>query len=507
MSLIGLDIGTTGCKAVAFDENGFEIGKGYVEYPLIHPKPGWAELATDTIWDSVKKVLKEAAGKAGSDKPTALAISCQGEAIAPVDRKGNALYNFSVSFDDRTIPQSKWWEENLGKERIFQITGIPLHPMHSINKIMWFKENRPEIYEKTWKFLCVEDYLIFKLTGAAVISYSLASRTMAFDITSKDWSETILDKAGIDKNLLSESRPSGYLAGEIITSLADELGLSPNLKVVTGGHDQGCGTLGAGVTMAGYAMNATGTSDVICPIMNEANLSSKLLDSNFCCNPHVVDDFYLSIGFNLTGGLLMRWYRDTLCAGEVAQAEKLGCDPYEIIDATSSDKIARPMFLPHFVGSGTPTLDPLSRGALLNLTVDVDKAELNRAVLDSINYEMRFNIETMGEAGIKIERIRAIGGGAKSKRWLQLKADVFGIPVESLEVNEAASLGAAILAGKATGIYKDFSDSLGNIIRIKKIHEPDLKEHKLYENQYQLYKNIYPEMKALNHRFSSISKQ
>ena len=241
----------------------------------------------------------------------------------------------------------------MGRERIFDITGIPLHPMHTINKIIWFRENRPDIFNIAWKFLCVEDYVIFRLTGITAISHSLASRTMAFDLHRKSWSPVMLDAAGIDEDLLSLPMPSGEAAGLIIPSVARELSLPGNLTVATGGHDQGCGALGSGVIREGYAMNATGTSDVIFPVMNKPNLSHKLLVSNFCCCPHVMQDLYCSIGFNLTGGLLMRWYRDVLCKGEAAEAQALGCSQYDLIDEMTSYKIARPIFLPHFVGSGT----------------------------------------------------------------------------------------------------------------------------------------------------------
>lgn len=500
MSLIGLDVGTTGCKAVAFDEQGRELAQAYREYSLLHPQPGWSELSTATIWSAVQEVLACVAQTIGtSDPPHALSVSCQGEAVAPIAQDGQALYNFSVSFDDRTIPQYHWWLEQVGKEQIFQITGMPLHPMHSINKIMWFQEHRPKIFAKTWKFLCVEDYIIFQLSGELAIDYSLAARTMAFDIRALTWSADMLRAANIDREVLPVPYPSGTAVGVIRPTLAQELGLPTGMKIVTGGHDQPCGALGAGVIKAGLALNATGTSDVLCPAMQEPILTPRMLAYNYSCYPHTFRDYYCSIGFNLTGGLLLRWYRDVLCAGECAEARQRGCDPYQIIIEHASAEIARPLFLPHFVGSGTPTLDPISRGALVNLTIDVDKAELNRAVLDSLNYEMRYNIEAMEDAGIPIETIRAIGGGAKSERWLQLKADVFGKPVELLEVTEAAALGAAFLAGQAIGTYTEIANDIQHIVRPKKCFEPNPRQHVRYADRYAAYKEIYPTLREFNH--------
>ena len=505
MSLIGLDVGTTGCKAVVFDEYGNELMQAYREYPLLHPQPGWSELSTTTIWLAVQEVLAHVAKAIGtSDPPQAISVSCQGEAVAPIAKDGQALYNFSVSFDDRTMPQYRWWLEHVGKEKIFQITGMPLHPMHSINKIMWFQENRPDIFAKTWKFLCVEDYVIFKLSGELAIDHSLAARTMAFDIRTRQWSAEMLQAVNIDRDILAVPFPSGTVVGIIQPTLAQGLFLPRHTKIVTGGHDQPCGALGSGVIKEGLAMNATGTSDVICPAISEPILTNKMLRNNYSCYPHTFADYYCSIGVNLTGGLLLRWYRDVLCAGECAEAQHRDCDPYQVIIEHASTEIARPMFLPHFVGSGTPTLDPISRGALVNMTIDVDKGELNRAVLDSLNYEMRYNIEAMEDAGIPIGTIRAIGGGAKSERWLQLKADVFGKPVELLEVTEAAALGAAFLAGQAIGIYTNIASDIQHIVRPKKCFEPDMQQHELYAERYASYKDIYPTIREFNHKLTTL---
>ncbi len=502
MSLIGLDVGTTGCKAVAFTEEGDELARAYREYPLQHPKPGWSELSADTIWQNTQDVLQSVGAVLGNDPPAALSVSCQGEGVTPIDRNGKTLNDIVVTFDERTIPQFEWWQSRLGRKRIFQVTGMPLHPMHTINKIMWFRENRPDIFEAAHKFLCVEDFVLFRLSGELATDYSLAARTMAFDVRAREWSDEILSAAQVDRSLLPDVRPSGEVVGRIRSDVARALSLPVDMQIATGGHDQPCGALGAGIVAEGLAMNATGTSDVICPALTKPVLTKKMLDNNYSCYPHVYPDLYCSIGFNLTGGLLMRWYRDVLCAGEVLEAGKRGCDPYEIIVETASRHKARPLFLPHFVGSGTPTLDPMSRGGLFNLTIDVDKSELNRAVLDSTNYAMRLNIEMMEESGIKIERLRAVGGGAKSSKWLQLKADVFGKPVESLAISEAAALGAALLAGKAIGTYSNFFEAVNSIVRVQRTFTPRKNETDEYEEHYQDYKRLYPAVRDLNHRFS-----
>ena len=313
MSLLGLDIGTTGCKAVAFDPEGRVLAHAYRENPLLHPQPGWSELDAENLWLKVKEVIIEINSGLASDPVDALSVSSQGEAVTPIDKTGRPLYNFSVSFDHRTVGQAEWWRKNMGAKEIFKITGIPLHAMHTINKIMWFKRNRPDIYEKTVKFLCVEDYINFRLTGEYVTDWSLAARTMAFDLIKKKWSSRILAKAGIEERLLPAAYQSGTPAGKISGVLTRELGFKKDVPVACGGHDQPCGALGSGIIKSGMAMNATGTSDVICPAFDKPILTAVMLKNSYSCSPHVKAGQYVSVAFNLTGGLLLRWYKDVFC--------------------------------------------------------------------------------------------------------------------------------------------------------------------------------------------------
>ncbi|MBI4243741.1 MAG: hypothetical protein HY606_06585 [Planctomycetes bacterium] len=502
MSLLGLDIGTTGCKAIVFNEGGQVLSCAYREYSLSHPRPGWVEISPHLIWDKVSEILREVNSKVRRDPVKAVSISCQGEAVLPISENGEELYNFIITFDSRTQPQCDWWRQNMGAKKIFSITGMPLHPMYSINKIMWLKENEHEIFQKTWKFLCVEDYIIYRLSSETATDYSLAARTMAFDVVKREWSNKILEKAGIERRLLPSVYPSGTAVGKVTEEVAKETGFNNRVIAATGGHDQPCGALGAGIVSPGMAMNATGTSDVICPAFPKPILNEDMLKFNYCCYPHTCEDYYCSIAFNLTGGLLLRWYRDTLCYEEREKAMKTGQDPYEIILSEMSDEPQDLFILPHFVGAGTPYLDPNSRGVILGLTLETKKPHLARAVIDSINYEMNVNIDRMEEAGIEIKELRAIGGGAKSKKWLQMKADVFDKPVVSLKVSEAASLGTAILAGKASGIFKSTQEAVDRLIKIEKVYEPDASEHNQYQEKYQRYLKIYDLLREFNREIS-----
>jgi xylulokinase len=499
MSLVGLDIGTTGCKAVAFSHEGKMLASAGREYPLLHPFVGAAELDPHQVWQYVRETLSQINSEVESDPVEALALSSQGESCVPLDRQGNPLANIVVTFDNRTIEQEEWWAVNVGAKRIFSVTGMPLHPMHTLSKMMWFRKHQPTVYERAWKFLCCEDYVIYRLTGKPALDHSLAGRTMAFDVTKREWSDEMIGLACVEKEKLAECFLSGTAIGEVTRDVADEIGFRRMVTVATGGHDQPCGALGSGVVTSGCAMNATGSNDCILPVMEEVFLDDKMLQSNYCCYPHVFEDMYCSIGFNLTGGLLVRWYRDNFGTEAIERAREQGKDAYEILFDEMGQEIRDLFILPHFVGSGTPYLDARSRGAIVGLTLDVTKEDIYRAIIDSINYEMKINIECLEDAGVRIEMMRAIGGGSKSEKWLQMKADVFGKPVYSLQVSEAASLGAAILAGKSINVYSSLGEAVDLLVKPNRCFEPNPHMTGQYEEKYQKYKALYKSLKQFNH--------
>ena len=502
MSCLGLDIGTTGAKAIVFDDVGRILSQAYRDYPLIHPKPEWAELDANALWATTKAVIRQTASELKHDPIRAIGVCSQGEAVVPLNKKGHVLYNFTVSFDNRTIPQLDWWKENVGADYVFKVTGMPLHSMYSINKVMWFAENMPEVHNNVWKYLCVEDFIIYRLCGETAIDYSLAARTMAFDVTARRWSNDMLSKAGLDDSLLSSPCASGTQVGTVTGGLADELALQSKVAVVAGGHDQACAALGAGIIHQGMSMNSIGTVDVLCPALPRCILNSSMLENNYCCYPHAYPGVYISVAFNLTGGLLLRWYVDVLCEHETQQAAKRGIDPYSFIIDQASTEPANVFILPHFVGAGTPALDPQSKGAFVGLTVSTTKSDLTRAVLDSINYEMKYNVECMKNSNIAIDELRAIGGGAKSAKWLQMRADVFGTRVSALKVTEAGALGAAMLAAKAIKQFSSLDEAIANMVKVETEYWPNSNEQEKYQSHYDAYRQIYPSLRKLNHRMS-----
>ncbi len=501
MALIGLDIGTTGCKSHYFSDDLDLITSASKEYGVDIPHPKWAEQDAELVWRLAKECLKACVQKANaSDRVWSIGLSVQGEAVTPVDNEGRALRPMILGMDTRTNTENKRIREDFGEKAIFELTGMPIHSINTFPKLLWLREHERQIWEKADKFLLYEDFIINKLTGRAIISKCLASRTQIYDIAKDTWSEEILQYLGIGTSQLAQLKPSGYACGSMRSDLAGELGFSKPPIISTGGHDQACSALGAGITKPGMAMVSTGTAEVVEVAIQTPHLNDTLFKGNMSVYQHTFQGLYVVMTLNQSGGFILRWFRDTFCHKEMIDASALGLDAYNLILKDVDTKPSPIMMLPHFAGSGTPTFDTLSKGAVLGLTFATTRADVAKAILDGLTMELRLNLEVLQAGGISIDVLRAIGGGAKSSLWLQLKADITGIPVAVPAVTEAAGMGAAILGGVATGVFDDPVQAINRHLTIQKVYEPDSSNKALFDERYELYKLIYPIVKGINHK-------
>jgi xylulokinase len=498
MSLIGLDIGTTGCKAAAFDEEGKMLSSYYKEYPLYIPEADQCELEPEEIWSAVQEVVRATSLDVKKKDPVwAVGISTLGDSVTPLGKKGDPIYRTVVgAADRRAVSQSDWIEEHISREKLFKLTGSPLHAYCAIPKILWFRENRPDIFNQAKKFTGWQEIIHTKLGLSPSIDYSLAGRTMLVNISTRDWAFDLFDICSVDPELFFPLSSSTNVAGKIGKACAEPLGLDPGVMVVTGGFDQCCCAMGAGVMESGMAALTLGTLEAITVIYDTCRLELPLLEGNHGCGFHILDDFYFSLGYVTTSGAVLKWYRDTLGSVEVREGLKTKQDPYEIMVNSTPDRPANVFALPYFTGTGTPWLDLNQRGAVFGLSLDTDRAEIIKGILDGICYEVRLNLESMESAGLTINRLRAAGGGARSDRWMQLKADITGVPVETAGVTEAGCLGAAILAGLGTGIYVSPED-IKEIVSVNKVFEPRSSFRKRYEDAYLCYKDLRERVRGL----------
>jgi xylulokinase len=500
MSQLGIDIGTTGCKGVCFDREGNILASAYREHSLLYTAEGFVETDPIFIWESVKLIIREITSRTANDPVRAIAFSSMGEGFTPVNKKLEFLHNSIMSFDFRAREESDYLEERVSKPRIFEITGQPMNPIYTLPKIMWLRKHKPEVFIKTWKFLCYEDLAGALLGAGPAIDYSLIARTLAFDIRNKVFSNEMLEQAELDSDKFAMPVPSGEIIGEVSDKIAGDVGLRPDTAIVAGGFDQPCAALGAGINTPGNADDGIGTVDCVTAVFEKTGELIKLLRSNIPYFPHVIKDLYCAIGYNFTGGALLRWYRDNFGREEVEISKKNNENEYDVIIGKASKDISPVLILPHFIGTGTPWLDTASKGAILGLSLSTTKSDIIRALLESETYEIKLNIDAMESAGIIIEELRAVGGGARSEIWMQIKSDITNKKVVTLNVIEGGCLAAALLAGTAIGVYKDIDEAISKVIKVKKVFYPDRKQHERYMSKYEVYKKIYPAIKEISHR-------
>ena len=495
MSYLGLDIGTGGCKAVVFNAEGKELAAAFREYSVIQLQPGWAELDSERVIEKCFEVIREVNAMV-KEPVVAMSISSQGEAFTAVDAQGDTLCNAMVSSDSRAKELTKSWSEAFGAEKIYRITGHTPHPIFTLYKLLWLKNNRKEVWTSARWFLCFEDLFQLRVGLTPKISWPLAGRTMLFDVMNHCWSAEILASLGLESARLACPVPSGTIAGVIPVEKARELGFRDGVMVVAGGHDQTCGALGAGVTRPGMCMYATGTVECFCPVLEKPSFSEELRRNNLCCYDYTVGERYTTVAYSLTGGNILRWMRDTLGQTEVEQAKQRGVDPYTVLLEAIPDDPTSLLVLPYLSASGTPYFDTELPGAILGLRLSTTKGEITRALLEGVALEMKLNLMLMEQSGMKIDTLIATGGGTKNDRWTQLKADVLGKKVIVREVNEAGCFGVAMLACSAhTGV--PVTQCIERAVSDKKVFNPIEVKSAAYDSIFDKYLQLYPTLKHL----------
>lgn len=491
---MGIDIGTSGCKAVVFDEYGNQISKAYREYNIISENPGWAELNADEVISRCFEVIREAASLVTSGTIRGMGISSQGEAFTLLDRDGKTLCNALVSSDSRANELIRPWVDKFGEERLYNITGHTPYPMFSLFKLLWVRKNLPEIWERAHRIMCFEDLLQYRLgIPNPSMGWPLAGRTMLFDVIRHEWNGEILDKSGIRKEMMSIPLQSGSPAGTVERSIALSLNLPENTFVVTGGHDQPCSGLGAGAIMPGVAVYSSGTVECITPAFSKPVMSVNLRKNNLCTYDHAAPGMYATVAFSLTGGNILKWFRDEFGSEEKHVSEESGRDAYELLIEKMPDEPSRLIVLPYFTPSGTPYFDVSVKGAILGFDLTVKREELIRALLEGVAFEIRLNLEILEQSGCPVSELRIMGGGARSLKHVHLKADVIGMPITVLDVTEAGCMGVAMLARSyytKDPVEKIAGEWIKPVARI----EPSRSDH--YNQKFQQYKKLYPMLKT-----------
>ncbi len=477
MIITGLDVGTSGCKLTAYDEKGNWVYNSYREYEVKRMNSEH-EIDADVIFAAVCEVIKDVYSKCGI---SAIGVTTFGETFVAIDKDDNVLLPSMLYTDPRGEDECVELCNALGEEKIAEISGVKPHQMYSLPKIMWIKKNRPEVYKKIKRILLIQDYIIYKLTGNAVIDYSLAARTMALDIQKKCWSDEIIEAAGIDKNLLSEVVPSFNVAGKVTDNIARKLGINPDITIVNGSHDQVAAAVGAGVFSPGQAVDGTGTVECVTPIFDRIPENFDLYNEGYSVVPYVFDNTYVCYALSFTGGAVIKWFKDNFTVNKT----------YGELDADVPDNATGILVMPHFAGAANPYMDNGSRASFIGLTLEHKSGDVYKALMEGVTYEMMVNIEHLEGFGIRPEKLYATGGGAASAIWLQLKADILNRPIIAIEAKEAGTCGTCMMVGVAVGVYKDLYEAKKYFVKEKGVYYPEANKVETYRKYFQAYKKIY----------------
>ncbi len=495
-----IDAGTTGLRTMIFNTAGKEIGRDYQEYPSFFPKPAWVEQSADDWWNAVRSTSKKVIKKTKIDTADILGISVtnQRETIVPVDEQGTTLRKALVWQDRRTISECERIKEAVGIEKIYKITGLTIDPYFSASKILFIKKNEPEIFAQVHKFLLVHDFIEMKLSGEYITDWSNASRTMLFDIEKHNWSKEICNELEIPIEKLPTPHPSGKVIGELTKQAAEETGILEGTPIVSGAGDQQAGAMGLGVVKAGQFSCTTGTGTFLLAFLNKP-LRDPL--KRVLCSCHGVPNTWVMEASIFTTGSIYRWFRDQMSQSEKLIAKERGLDPYELLNEQAAQAPVGSnglIIIPHFAGAGAPHWNPYSRGIVAGLALGHSRNDFLRAIMESICFEIRKNIEIMQELKIPTKEVRITGGMTRSAIFNRIQADVYGIPVLPSSTEEATALGTAMLVLKATNTYKNFEEIAERVVKTTEIIKPNAQNHEKYTKILKLSKKIYEKLQENN---------
>ena len=496
------DVGTTSVKTCIFDESLHMLGYSNEEYQLITPENGIVEALPERYWEAVESGAVRACenAKVAPAEIAAISITTQGETLIPVDEQGKALHNAIVWLDERAGEEAKALSQTFDPVTFYAKTGITeLNGYVPVAKLLWIKKHKPDLYEKTYKFLLLEDYLIMRFTGAFVSEKALLSTSGWFDIA-KDciWDE-MLEAAGLDGAKLPEALECGtVIDAPVLPQVRDTLGLSETVRVVTSAMDQTTAALGAGNVTPGIITETTGTGMCIGATVLEPDFYDPLRVNLY---RHIEAGKYLLIPVCMTAGMVLKWFKDTFCKWEQEEAERRGISVYDVISeqvATVPPLSGGLLLVPYLTGTLQPDNNPDARGIFYGVGLDTGRAHFQRAIFEAIAFMLRENVELIEKVqGSRTKEIRSLGGGAKSQVWRQIKADVNQTRILSMAEEECSSLGAAILAAVALGVYPDAKTAAAAANGVSEALPPNAELAQAYDGAYERYQKLYSATKGL----------
>ncbi|MDF2959660.1 MAG: carbohydrate kinase [Paenibacillus sp.] len=485
--LVGIDIGTSGCKVALFDPDGDVLFQGTQPYQTHYPQAGYAEQNPEDWWRAVCVNLRDMFKQTGINPKQIKGIGVDGQSgsAIPLNRNGRLLRNAIIWLDRRTVKQCDQLVESIGQERLFAVSGNPMAPSYITGKLRWLQENEPELYKETSKFVQCNSYIVYKLTAEYSQDVSQGNGLHAFNIETKSWDYALAEQMGIAGDLLPEIYECSDVVGGVTPFASSETGLAVGTPVVAGGLDAACATLGAGAVRVGEVQEQGGQAGGMSIVMDRPVKNDKLILS---C--HVVKDKWILQGGTVGGGSL-NWMRREFAGEADPHFFRLANEEASRIRAGSEGLV----FLPYMAGERSPVWDPEAKGVFIGLSYEKTKGHMARAIMEGCALALQHNLKTAEESGVPIHTLHSTGGAANSELWTQIKADVTGKVFKIPSSDSATTLGAAILAGVGTGIFRDFGDAVQRMVRISREQRPNQQNEYVYGMVYDIYLETYNRLK------------
>ncbi len=495
--LIGIDVGTSACKVAVFDRNGEVIASANGEYKVYYPQQGHVEQNPEEWWEVICRTVKATIHSSGIDKDEIAGVGVDGQswsAIA-IDQEGKVLTNTPIWMDTRADSICKRLNNEVGEDAIFALAGNSLQASYTTAKIIWYKENMPQVYQNTYKILQSNSFIVYRLTGVLSQDKSQGYGLHCFDMHTGTWNEEMCDRLGFSSTLLPDIYECHQVVGNITEEAAKLSGLAVGTPVVAGGLDAACGTLGAGVIHPNETQEQGGQAGGMSICLEEYSADPRLILSY-----HVVPNRWLLQGGTTGGGGVMRWFEREFADYEREEAKRDKSTSFELLNniaAKVEPGCDGMLFLPYMAGERSPIWDVHAKGVYYGLDYSKTKGHFVRAAMEGVAFALKHNLEVAGAAGAEVGELRAMGGSANSLLWTQIKADVTGKPIAVPSSDTATTLGAAILAGVGVGMYRDFEEAVHLTVKVKRYHQPNLELHALYQEQYKTYIELYQNLKSI----------
>lgn len=494
--LLGIDIGTSGCKLSVFGRSGEVIASETRSYPVLRAREGYAEQNPEDWWEAVCAAAGAILAKGvRAEEITAIGVDGQSWSAIGVDKAGNTLGTTPIWMDTRSQKECEQLNTILGKEQIFKTCGNVIQPMHTMPKILWYKNNEPEKYERISTVLQSNSFIVYKLTGALTQEPSQGYGWSCFDMNSGTWNYDMCRDAGIRQSILPEIAPCHAIVGRVSRQAAALTGLLAGTPVCAGGLDAACGTLGVGVIDDGQTQEQGGQAGGMSICLTKAYACPELI-----LGMHVVPGRWLLQGGTVGGGGTMKWFEQEFGAEERMRAAEAGTSSFYELDreageiAPGSDGL---ILLPYLSGERSPIWDVNAKGVFYGIDYAKTRAHFCRAVMEGVAFSLRHNLEVASEAGAEVKTLYAMGGSANSSLWMQIKADITGHEIDVPASDTATALGAAMLAGVGTGYYPSFAEAVSQTVRVKAKYYPVSERCRTYDRIYAQYLELYPRLKSL----------